>query len=294
MKIVFIGSVELSKHILQKLINLKANIVGIVTKKTSSFNADFVDLSEIANNNNIPYKYTRDINSIEDIKWIKKINPDMIFCFGFSQILGEKILSVAPMGVVGFHPAKLPQNRGRHPIIWALVLGLEKTASSFFFMDREADSGDILDQAEIDIDCGDDARSLYDKLIKTASIQIENFLPKLQNHTFKRITQDRTKANYWRKREEKDGQIDFRMSSRAVYNLVRGLTRPYVGAHIIYKDKKIKIWRAKEASCDLKNYEYGKVLKIDNNQVLVKCYDNAIFFTEHEFKELPKVGEYLQ
>lgn len=30
-----------------------------------------------------------------------------------------------------------------------------------------------------------------------------------------------------------DGQIDWRMSSRAIYNLVRALTRPYPGAHFL-------------------------------------------------------------
>jgi len=41
-------------------------------------------------------------------------------------------LGIAPLGVVGFHPAALPANRGRHPLIWALFLGLKKTASTFF------------------------------------------------------------------------------------------------------------------------------------------------------------------
>ena len=31
------------------------------------------------------------------------------------------------LGVIGYHPAELPKNRGRHPLIWALVLGLKKT-----------------------------------------------------------------------------------------------------------------------------------------------------------------------
>ena len=37
------------------------------------------------------------------------------------------------MGVLGFHPSELPKNRGRHPLIWALALGLKKSASTFFY-----------------------------------------------------------------------------------------------------------------------------------------------------------------
>lgn len=46
--------------------------------------------------------------------------------------------------LIGFHPANLPQNRGRHPIIWALFLSLQETASTFFMMDEDTDSGDII------------------------------------------------------------------------------------------------------------------------------------------------------
>jgi methionyl-tRNA formyltransferase len=36
------------------------------------------------------------------------------------------------------------------------------------------------------------------------------------------------------------------MSRRAIYNLVRALTHPYIGAHLIYKGEEIKVWRVKE------------------------------------------------
>ncbi|MFQ8877714.1 MAG: hypothetical protein ACLR7N_03875 [Roseburia hominis] len=42
-------------------------------------------------------------------------------------------------------------------------------------------------------------------------------------------------GNVWRKRGKRDGEIDWRMSSRAIYNLVRALTKPYVGAHFVYR-----------------------------------------------------------
>lgn len=53
--------------------------------------------------------------------------------------------------MVVYHPAKLPENRERCPLIWAISLGLEKSASTFFFMDKSADTGDILSQVDFDI-----------------------------------------------------------------------------------------------------------------------------------------------
>jgi methionyl-tRNA formyltransferase len=197
------------------------------------------------------------------------------------------------MGVVGYHPAKLPKNRGRHPLIWALVLGLEKSASTFFFMDEGADTGDILSQVDFKISYQDDARSIYNKVVNIALFQIEEFIPKLEENVFKRVKQSDQYSNVWRRRNEPDGQIDFRMSSRSIYNLTRALTKPYVGAHIKYNGKNISIWKVKEIDDFRENIEPGKVLKTSDKFFIVKSSDGAIEVTEHDFKAPPKIGEYL-
>lgn len=148
MRILFIGCVLSSEVLLTKLINMKCEIVGVITKKKSSFNNDFRDLGKICKINNIDFIYTDNINDGCSKEYINMKAPDVIYCFGWSQIIGEEVLMIPEKGVIGFHPTQLPNNRGRHPIIWALVLGLEKTASTFFFMDQGADTGDILSQVE--------------------------------------------------------------------------------------------------------------------------------------------------
>lgn len=293
MRIVYIGTVEFSKIALEKLIQLKADIVGVLTQESSTLNADFADLVGICVKNNIPYKYVTDINEKENQEWIKDKCPDIIFCFGFSQIIKSALLSIPSKGFIGCHPAELPKNRGRHPLIWALALGLDSTASTFFFMDQGADSGDILSQENVVIEYSDDARTLYHKVTNVALRQIESFLVKLQKNTYSRVPQDHTKANAWRKRGKEDGKIDFRMTNRAIYNLVRALTKPYVGAHVVYQGEEIKIWRVVEKKCDIRNIEPGKVLEVSDDLVLVKCYEGAILLVEHEFTTLPQTGEYL-
>tara|TARA_A100001015_G_C14854974_1_gene657990 strand:+ start:634 stop:1041 length:408 start_codon:yes stop_codon:yes gene_type:complete len=134
MRIIFIGSVEFSKKTLQKLIKLNAQVVGVCTKKKTKFNSDFADLRPLCKKNKIPFKIVNDINSKNSYFWIKSLMPDIIFCFGWSNLLKKNLLNLAPLGVLGYHPARLPENRGRHPLIWALALGLKKTASTFFFI----------------------------------------------------------------------------------------------------------------------------------------------------------------
>ena len=132
MKIIFIGSVFSSKVLLQKLIDLNAQRTGIISKRKSNFNSDFYDLNPIARANKTPSLYSKNINDLKTIEWIKGINPVIIFCFGWSNLMKSTILKIPRMGVAGFHPSLLPKNRGRHPLIWAKVLGLAESGTFFF------------------------------------------------------------------------------------------------------------------------------------------------------------------
>lgn len=295
MRIVYIGSVIFSARALEKLISIKADVVGVVTKNESAFNSDFFDLSSIAQSNDIPFHYTSNINSTETVNWIKELNPDVVYCFGWSNLIKKAVLEISRLGVIGYHPTLLPYNKGRHPLIWAKALGLEKSGSTFFFMDEGADTGDILSQKEFVINFEDDANVLYNKLIDNALIQIEEFHSMLQTGSYTRIKQDITKGNSWRKRGKKDGLIDFKMSSSVICNLTRALTKPYVGAHIEYNGADIKIWEVELSEYDTtnNNIEPGKVLSILGNKIEIKTGDSTIWLVNHEFKELPLVGTYI-
>jgi methionyl-tRNA formyltransferase len=208
------------------------------------------------------------------LNWIQDQAPDVIFCFGWSRLLKQDLLRLAPWGVVGFHLATLPANRRRHPLIWALVLGLEKTAYKFFFMDAETDTGDILSQREIFIE--DDARTLYDKETRTALEQIEEFLPQLALGKFQRHKQDQQIENTWRKRGSADGKIDWRMSAHSIHNLVRGLAKPYVEAHLIVDVREIKVWKVAVVSDVPRNIAPGKILMQMGSRPVINCGDDAI------------------
>lgn len=295
MKILFIGCVKSSKILLQELIYLNKEIVGVITKKESLYNSDFEDLSTICKKNNLDYKFVNTINENETIEYIMERKPDVIYCFGWSELIKKRIIEIPSKGIVGFHPAQLPQNRGRHPIIWALVLGLRETASTFFFINEKADEGNILSQEKISIAYEEDANTLYNKIMQAAKKQIKILTEQLESNTYVEVNQTSKATNYWRKRSIADGKIDWRMSSKSIYNLVRGLTKPYVGAHFEYNNKEIKVWKVKEVFLNgIQNIEYGKIMKIyEDETVLIKVGDNAIHILEYEGIEIEE-GMYLQ
>lgn len=297
MKIVFIGTVQFSKCALEKLISLKADIVSVLTAKDTGSHSDYADLEPVCAAYGIECRRINDINAEEVKAYLMRKVPDYIFCFGWSQLLDKELLKIPASGVIGFHPALLPNNRGRHPIVWALALGLVKTGSTFFFMDEGADSGDMLSQREIPIAYSDDARSLYAKMNETALEQIEDFLPRLESGKFERIRQQEESATFLRKRNKGDGEIDWKKPSREIYNLIRALTYPYVGAHFTYEGRGIKVWGAKEIkSGEYKGAECGKIVRFNNDgSFVVKTGEDAICVLMYEPRNVElKEGKLLR
>jgi methionyl-tRNA formyltransferase len=294
-RIGFIGCVESSKIALSTLLEMSdVKVAAVATKSVSSINTDFADLVPLCEQNRIPFILAdQSLESLED--FFKKFDIDVIYCFGWSHILQKTLLELAPLGVIGFHPAKLPLNRGRHPIIWALALGLNETASTFFRMDEGADSGPILSQVLIDIDKKDDATSLYQKIVSTAQHQILEFTNQLNGGTAKFYTQDINMASYWRKRSRKDGVIDWRMSAEAIHNLIRALAPPYPGAEFLFEGEYVVVKKSRLSDIVVpKNFEPGKVIAVERNSILVKCYaDSSIWIEDFEVDKLPKVGDHL-
>jgi methionyl-tRNA formyltransferase len=272
-----------------------ADVVGVVTRAASPFNADFHSLEPLAREHSVPCLLAEGNEQADLGAWLREHHPEVVYCCGWSYLLNPEILAIPELGVVGYHPAALPKNRGRHPIIWALALGLDTTASTFFFMDEGADSGDILSQEPVVIREADDARTLYDRLVDVAGQQIDTFTSALADGTYTRAPQDHNKANYWRKRAKSDGRIDWRMSSRSVHNLVRALARPYPGAHFELGDEEVVVWRSErvDEAFPQPNREPGKVLAVDEGSFVVKCGEGAVRVVEWTPGINPETDTYL-
>lgn len=294
MKILFIGCVESSYKLLEVLLREHKDVAGVITKERSDYNTDFRDLAPLCRIYKIPVCYVNNINDAESISFARGVGADICFCFGWSQLLREELIGLFPKGIIGFHPAALPYNRGRHPLIWALALGLKETASTFFMIDAGADTGDIVSQRIVGINYEDDAGTLYEKVMAMAVKQEIELVRNLEEGSLNRISQELKAGNYWRKRGKADGMIDWRMSSRSIYNLVRSLTEPYIGAHFVYAGKEYKVWKTEEINADgIENFEPGKVIAINADGTIdVKAGEGGIRLLRFDTFEVA-VGDYI-
>ncbi len=276
MKIVFIGSVEFSRRCLQEVLRQGGNVVAILnpSKKQAEGNSDYADLAPLAKEHGIPLHRIGQIDE-KTIDLMRSLKPDVIFVFGFSQLIPKAILDIPPLGCIGTHPALLPVGRGRHPLIWALVNGLAESGLTFFYLDEKADAGDILWQMPFPITRQDDAGTLYEKICTLAEWGMGPFLVGLAARTWGRRAQDHGKATYTRKRTEADGLIDWTQPAEQIHNLIRALTHPYCGAHTFVKGQRVIVWKSRIVDPDelpLPGVDKpGQVKRVNDDDFLVQC-----------------------
>lgn len=287
-RIGIIGSLLFSQEVVTNLLAANVDINFIIAQRNPILNSDYINLDKFCNDHSILQIKTDDINDPNTVSSISELQPDILICLGWSRRIQWETLSIPKFGVLGYHPSKLPNNRGRHPIIWALALGLKNTASSFFKMDENFDTGVIVSQKNVEILKDDYAFDLYKKLAITASGQLYEIISNLEvnktlnYHEFN--SKDQRLGNFWRKRDADDGKIDWRMHSGSIRNLVRALSFPYPYAHFVHRKNNYRIVKA---ACinrvEKYDYEPGKIIEISkkNSGLTVMCADNAISLKVH-------------
>lgn len=293
MRVVFFGHVLYSRVLLARLAQLPGvDLVGVVTRQSGPGHADFCSLIPDAALLGVPCLDADAVPADSWDAWLCALQPDIGYAMGWSTLLGRRVIDAFRAGIIGYHPAPLPRNRGHHPIVWALALGLHETASTLFFLDEGVDTGDIVSQVRVPIAPEDDARTLYERLTATVARQLEGVTADLVQDRLVRVPQDHAQRTVWRRRGYADGRIDWRMSTASIHNLVRALTRPYVGAHCVVENRDVKVWRTRvwAGAPSPPDVEPGRVLAVEDRRVLVRCGDGALEIVEHDFDRLPALG----
>ena len=176
---------------------------------------------------------------------IGALKPSIIYSFSYRHLIPENVLGMAPLGAFNLHPSLLPAYRGRAPVNWVLVNGERETGVTLHHMVARADAGDIVGQRAVAIDDGDNALTLYRKLVPLGVELIEDLHPKIVAGTAPRRKMDISKGSYFGRRKPEDGRIDWRWPARRIFNLVRAVTHPYPGAFCFVGGQKLLVWEAK-------------------------------------------------
>jgi UDP-4-amino-4-deoxy-L-arabinose formyltransferase/UDP-glucuronic acid dehydrogenase (UDP-4-keto-hexauronic acid decarboxylating) len=238
-------------------------------------NCWFGSVKNWAQQKNITVYTTEEVSSPKWIEKIASVNPDIIFSFYYRKMICSEILDLPKVGAFNLHGSYLPGYRGRCPVNWVIIKGETKTGVTLHYMIDKPDAGDIVGQKAVAVDLSDTAKTLYDKLCGAAKDLLDELLPLIKSGQIPRQKQDLKAGSYYGGRRPEDGRIDWEKSAREIYNLVRGVTRPYPGAFALMENReKVIVWRAESQECN--NSAVAGDVEISSQDVLVQTGKNAI------------------
>jgi methionyl-tRNA formyltransferase len=282
MRTVWVSFDTMGRDCLEAAVEVGAEIVGVVTLPgpIDPDRSGQCAFDDVAARLGAALIETRDVNALETLNAIRKLEPELAFVVGWSQLVHDPFIALAREGVFGMHPTLLPRHRGRAPIPWAILSGLARTGVTLFeIVDSTADSGAIVGQVEVEIAPDETATSLFARLAHAHVQLVRELVPQLLSRSAPRSRQDPGRASSWPKRVPADGIIDWETRAPYLYDWVRAQTRPYPGAFTYFGDDKVIVWGARPVELAAKA-PAGTIVDVSADGPVVACGEGGLVLEE--------------
>jgi methionyl-tRNA formyltransferase len=276
MRTVLVGAVDSARVALDALVRHGAPPTALFTLsplRGARRHSDYVELRPLAERHNVPVIDAPDVNAPNALAQLRCFAPDYALVIGWSQICRAEFLAVPRCGTIGFHPAPLPENRGRAVIPWTILQDRTETGATLFWIDEGTDSGDILLQERFAMTPDETATSLYAKHLSALDRMLDRAIPMLRDGSAPRIPQDHAQATFCTKRSPADGLIDWCAPAREVWRLIRAVTDPYPGAFTYHRGRRLALWAADYVGAAPHHGRAGAVHAVDGVGAIVQCGD---------------------
>ncbi|MDO4674412.1 methionyl-tRNA formyltransferase [Campylobacter sp.] len=245
--------------------NLKVVFVVLRVKKDEK-------LQKLAQKFAIPCFVLEDINAPQSLKCIADFKPDLLVSMSFDQIFKASLLKAYAKRIINCHAGKLPFYRGRNILNWALINDEKEFGITVHFIDSGVDTGDIILQKCFPISDADDYTSLLKRAFKECALLLYEAVLLFLNPPVKATAQSGFTCP---RRKEGDERIDWGKSTREIFNFIRALNAPDLGASAFIEGSLVKIYQSEILSQNFKG-KAGEIVKVDADGFVVCTKDGAL------------------
>ncbi|NQX91947.1 MAG: methionyl-tRNA formyltransferase [Flavobacteriales bacterium] len=293
MKVVFMGTPLFAVESLKAIHESEIEVVGVVTAPDRPAGrgqkVKMSDVKQYALEADIPVLQPEKLKSEEFIDQLKSLEADLFVVVAF-RMLPEIVWQMPAKGTINLHGSILPNYRGAAPIHWAVINGDQQTGVSTFFIEKEIDTGAVIDQKTMSIGPNDTTGDVHDgMMVMGAQVLLE---------TCRKIAADQASGTPQNQLPEatspkapklfkSDCLIQWDQSAHQIHNFVRGLN-PYPTAWTMWGDKSVKIHKTELT--DLKsNGDSGSWL-VDKNELFIHCDEGVIRILELQVQGKKRVS----
>jgi methionyl-tRNA formyltransferase len=299
MKIMFMGTPEISATCLKRLVADGHEICAVVTGEDKPRGRKMImtptDTKVCATEHGIPVYTPRTLRDEAFAELLSNIAPDMIVVVAYGKILPENVINFPRYGCINLHVSLLPKYRGAAPMQRAIMEGEHETGVTIMYMDVGLDTGDIIAVERFPISADDDFEAIHDRSAEIGSALLSHTIVDIVEGRAQRTKQDDSLATYAKKVEREDSHIDFTLPADRLDCIIRGLT-PIPGALAYLDGKTLKI---NKATPTRGHGAPGEVIALDGvgeGSITVACGDGALKVTRviPEGKGKMSAGDFIR
>lgn len=270
LRIVYMGTPEFAVEPLAKLISGGYNVVGVITMPDKPIGRHQNELSaspvkKFAIAHNIKVLQPEKLKSPDFIEELRSLKADLQIVVAF-RMLPEVVWAMPRLGTFNLHAALLPQYRGAAPINWAIINGDTQTGITTFFLDKNIDTGSVIQRVPIPILDTDNAEDVHDKLMHLGAELVVETVNNIIAGTVEPIPQSELETNEPLRPAPKifkdTCRIDWAQGVKRTYDFIRGLS-PYPAAwtELLHEGKALvlKIFASEKEFCQPREQESSVV-----------------------------------
>ena len=282
MRILFMGTPDFARSILEKLHKDGENIVAVVTQPDKPQGRKMIltppPVKQYAMENGLPVYQPVTLKDGAFAEELSLIDPELIIVAAYGKILPAYVLDYPKYGCINAHASLLPRWRGAAPIQRAIMAGDRLSGVTSMYMAQGLDTGDMILTVRVPITDEDDFGTLHDKLAVAGGEAMTETIAKLRDGTVTREAQNDADATYAAKIENPDCVIDFTKSVTDVYNQVRGLSPVPLALTWMPDGKRLKIVAAQKEIRSV-TAAPGTVVAIEGGTLDIACADGILHVT---------------
>ncbi|MFT4682571.1 MAG: methionyl-tRNA formyltransferase [Flavobacteriales bacterium] len=228
-RIIFMGTPEFAVASLKTLHESELEVAAVVTVADKPAGRgrkiQTSAVKEYAVSQGIPVLQPLKLRAEDFIEALKSYDADLFVVVAF-RMLPEQVWQMPKLGTINLHGSLLPDYRGAAPIHWAVMNGDSETGCTTFLIEKEIDTGNVLQQAKFPISTNATTGEVHDEMKEVGARLLLDTCCKLFDQSIQGKPQSDFEAKQMRpapKLHKENCKIDWSLPCLQIHNFIRGL-----------------------------------------------------------------------
>jgi methionyl-tRNA formyltransferase len=236
-RVVFFGTPEFAVPTLQKLLDSRHTVCGVVTQpdrpRGRGHQVSDSPVKALAVEHGLPLLQPTRLKVPGFAAALRDWRPDIGVVAAYGKIIPDDILALPRLGMINVHASLLPKYRGAAPIQRAIIDGEPVTGVTIMRIETLLDAGAMLAKVTRSIGPDDTSDVVERDLARLGADLLLEVLEQIAAGTAQQERQDFMLATFAPRLTKEEGVLDWSLPAAYIHNRVRGLHPwPHASSHL--------------------------------------------------------------